>query len=129
MQLLSILTVASLFGGMFLFASGFGTLAFKLLDKTAARALIRNTFPYFYLYVLINSALAMIFCYYVDTTACVLMGVVCVTTIPNRQILMPAINEASDNGYKKTWGKLHGLSILVTLAHIFIAGAALNFLL
>ena len=50
MYLLSILCVASLFGGMLLFAGGFGTLAFKLLDKAAARSLIRDTFPYFYLY-------------------------------------------------------------------------------
>jgi hypothetical protein len=56
------------------------------------------------------------------------MGLICATTIPNRQILMPAINQASDNGDKKTWGKLHGLSILVTLTHIGIAGTALSYL-
>ena len=125
MQLLSILAVASLFGGMLLFSIGFGTLAFKLLDKTTARKLIRDTFPYFYLFILFNSA---VFCYYVDARACVLMGLICATTIPNRQILMPAINQASDNGDKKTWGKLHGLSILVTLTHIGIAGTALSYL-
>ena len=127
-QLLSILSVASLFGGMLLFSIGFGTLAFKLLDKTTARTLIRETFPYFYLFVLFNSALAAVFCYYVDALACVLMGSIFATTIPNRQILMPAINEASDNGEKKTWGKLHGLSILVTLIHIGIAGTVLSYL-
>ena len=98
MQLLSILAVASLFGGMLLFSIGFGTLAFKLLDKTTARKLIRDTFPYFYLFILFNSALAAVFCYYFDARACVLMGLICATTIPNRQILMPAINQASDNG-------------------------------
>ena len=128
MQLLSILAVASLFGGMLLFSIGFGTLAFKLLDKTTARKLIRDTFPYFYLFILFNSALAAVFCYYVDARACVLMGLICATTIPNRQILMPAINQASDNDDKKTWGKLHGLSILVTLTHIGIAGTTLSYL-
>ena len=129
MQLLSVLVVSSLFGGMLLFSIGFGTLAFKLLDKTTARKLIRDTFPYFYLFVLINSALAAVFCYYIDAYACILMGIICATTIPNRQILMPAINQASDNGDKKTWGKLHGLSVLVTLVHIGIAGTGLGYLL
>ena len=128
MQVLSVLSVASLFGGMFLFAFGFGTLAFKLLDKETARSLIRNTFPYFYLFVLINSTLAAMLCFYVNATATVLIAIICATTIPNRQILMPAINEASDRGDKKVWRILHGLSVLITLVHIVIAGIALNYL-
>ena len=56
------------------------------------------------------------------------MGLICATTIPNRRILMPAINQASDNDDKNTWGKLHGLSILVTLTHIGLAGTALSYL-
>ena len=129
LQVLSILSVALLFGGMFLFASGFGSLAFKLLEKSTARSLIRNTFPYFYLYVLANSALAAILCYFVDATACLLMTIICATTLPNRQVLMPAINNAADKGDKKTWGKLHGLSVFVTLIHITLAGVALTCLL
>ena len=108
MQLLSILAVASLFGGMLLFSIGFGKLTFKLLDKTTARKLIRDTFPYFYLFILFNSELAAVFCYYVNARACVLMGLICATTIPNRQILMPAINQASDNGEKKLGANFMG---------------------
>ena len=61
-QLLSILAVASLFGGMMLFSIGFGTLAFKLLDKTTARELIRDTFPYFYLIQLRSSGCFLLLC-------------------------------------------------------------------
>lgn len=129
MYLLSILSVASLFGGMLLFAGGFGTLAFKLLDKTTARSLIRNTFPYFYLYVLVNSGLAAVLSIYVNKLAFVLLALIFVTTIPNRQFLMPAINNAADTGNKKKWGILHGLSVIITLAHIVLAGAALGYLL
>ena len=129
MYLLSILSVASLFGGMLLFAGGFGTLAFKLLDKTTARSLIRNTFPYFYLYVLVNSGLASVLSIYVNKLAFVLLALIFVTTIPNRQFLMPAINNAADTGNKKKWGILHGLSVIITLAHIVLAGAALGYLL
>ncbi len=114
---------------MLLFAGGFGTLAFKLLDKTTARALIRNTFPYFYLYVLVNSGVAAVLSLYENKLAFVLLAVIFVTTIPNRQFLMPAINNAADTGNKKIWGMLHGLSVIITLAHIVLAGAALGCLL
>lgn len=129
MYLLSILCVASLFGGMLLFAGGFGTLAFKLLDKATARSLIRNTFPYFYLYVLVNSGLAAVLSLYGSKISFVLLALIFVTTIPNRQFLMPAINNAADTGNKKRWGMLHGLSVIITLAHIVLAGAALGYLL
>ena len=101
MYLLSILCVASLFGGMLLFAGGFGTLAFKLLDKATARSLIRNTFPYFYLYVLVNSGLAAVLSLYGSKISFVLLSLIFVSTIPNRQFLMPAINNAADTGNKK----------------------------
>ena len=129
MYLLSILCVASLFGGMLLFAGGFGTLAFKLLDKATARSLIRNTFPYFYLYVLVNSGLAAVLSLYGSKISFVLLTLIFVSTIPNRQFLMPAINNAADAGNKKRWGILHGLSVIITLAHIVLAGAALGYLL
>ena len=129
MYLLSILCVASLFGGMLLFAGGFGTLAFKLLDKATARSFIRNTFPYFYLYVLVNSGLAALLSLYASKISFVLLSLIFVTTIPNRQFLMPAINNAADTGNKKRWGMLHGLSVIITLAHIVLAGAALSYLL
>ena len=129
MQFLTILCVASLFGGMLLFAAGFGTLAFKLLDKSTARSLIRDTFPYFYIYVLANSGIAAALSLVTNMSAFLLIAIIFVTTIPNRQILMPAINKAADVGNKKTWGMLHGLSVSITLAHIVLAGTALHYLL
>ena len=120
--------MASLFGGILLFASGFGTLAFKLLDKTTARSLVRDTFPYFYLYVLANSGIAAAQSFFVDKSAFLLLILIFVTTIPNRQLLMPAVNKAADTGNKKTWGRLHGLSVIITLTHIALAGAELKYL-
>ena len=114
---------------MLLFAGGFGTLAFKLLDKTTARSLIRNTFPYFYIYVLVNSGVAAVLCLYVSKLAFVLLAFIFVTTIPNRQFLMPAINNAVDTGNKKIWGMFHGLSVIITLTHIVLTGTALGYLL
>ena len=42
---------------------------------------------------------------------------------------MPTINKAADTGNKKTWGMLHGLSVIITVAHITLAGAGLMYLL
>jgi hypothetical protein len=42
--------------------------------------------------------------------------------MPARQVLMPAINRATDSGAKTQFKRLHGLSVLVTLIHIGIAG-------
>ena len=42
------------------------------------------------------------------------------STIPARQILMPAINAATDDGEWKKFKLLHALSVVITLVHIVI---------
>jgi hypothetical protein len=54
-----------------------------------------------------------------------LMALIGLTTVPARQVLMPAINRATDAGAKARFRRLHGLSIIVTLVHIGIAGYVL----
>ena len=61
MDYLALLLTSFLFGGMLLFSVGFGTLCFKFLEPSVARAFIRKTFPYFYGYVLVVSALIILF--------------------------------------------------------------------
>ena len=46
------------------------------------------------------------------------MAAVAVTTVPVRQILMPAINRATDAGLRQRFNWLHGLSVVVTHGHI-----------
>jgi hypothetical protein len=43
-----------------------------------------------------------------------------------RQILMPAINQATDSGNKKRFVWLHGFSVILTLGHIITAGVVLS---
>ena len=129
MDFIGVLTVASLFGGMLLFAIGFGSMSFMLLEGKIARKFVRNTFPYFYLWVLANSFLAALVCWFVNKTACILLVIVFLTTIPNRQMLMPAINNAADTKNTKKFRNLHGLSILITLTHIVLTGSCLIYLM
>ena len=42
------------------------------------------------------------------------------------QILMPAINAATDAGNKRRFGMLHGLSVVITLIHIVAAAYVLH---
>lgn len=127
----ALLTTAFLFGGMLLFAAGFAAFLFTALPQAEARALIRKAFPPFYVFVMVTSALAAAL---VATVApatpqhawCAwALGLIALTTLPTRQVLMPAINRATDAGERKRFGQLHGLSVLITLAHIATAGAVL----
>ena len=128
MEFISLLLVAFLFGGMLLFSLGFGTLAFKFLEVPTARQFIRNTFPFFYLYVFSVATIASSILVFNNYNAFVLILVIAITTIPTGLILMPAINLASDNKHKRRFVLLHSASVLITLSHIVLTGFALYLL-
>ena len=128
MEFISLLLVAFLFGGMLLFSLGFGTLAFKFLDVPIARQFIRNTFPFFYLYVFSVAIIASLTLVFKNFDAFLLVFIIAITTIPTGLILMPAINLASDNKHKRKFVLLHSASVLVTLSHIVLTGFALYLL-
>ena len=123
MEQIALLMTSFLFGGMMLFAAGFGPIVLKNLEGDLARLFIRNTFPYFYLFVLVSSFLAAV-TVFVPFASMALLAIF-FSTIPTRQILMPAINAAADEGDRKKFKLLHALSVAITLAHIVIAGAVL----
>jgi hypothetical protein len=62
---------------------------------------------------------------FVNFWAALAMIFIFATTLPTRQILMPAINVAADNEQKKRFKILHTASVVITLSHIIIAGLAL----
>ena len=110
---------------MLLFATGFGPIVLKNLEGNVARFFIRNTFPHFYLFVLVSSFLAAVTIFVFVPFASMALLAIFFSTIPARQILMPAINAAADEGDKKKFKLLHALSVAITLAHIVIAGVVL----
>lgn len=113
-----LLISAFLFGGMLFFSAGFAAFAFKVLPLAEARQLIRKAFPPFYLFVMVTAAVAAALLFTVDSVSALLMLIIALTTLPNRQFLMPAVNRATDQGERKKFAQLHGLSVLITLAHI-----------
>ncbi len=121
----ALLTTAFLFGGMSLFSFGFAAFLFTALPVADARLLIRKAFPHFYLFVIGASALAALLVWPGDRVAALGLGVIALSTVPTRQSLMPRINAATDAGDRSRFARLHGLSVLITLAHIALAGAVL----
>ena len=125
MSTLSLLITALLFGGMTLYSFGFAAFVFSALPSDVAGQTLRNAFPYFYLFVMITAAIAAVVTIQHDRLSATLLGLIALTTWPTRQILTPAINVATDTGAKTRFKVLHGLSVLVTLTHIGVAGVAL----
>jgi len=121
----TLLTVALLFGGMLLFSASFAAFLFRHLRPEEARMLIRKAFPPFYVFVIVSSALAGLLSVRSDAMVAGWMAVVGVSAVAARQILMPAINRATDSGHKGRFRGLHGVSVLLTLGHIVIAAGIL----
>jgi hypothetical protein len=125
MLILALLTTALLFGGMVLYSFGFAAFLFSALPTEVAGSTIRRAFPLFYLFVLGTAAAAAALLWPFDPLAAGLLALIAVTTLPTRQILMPAINRATDTGAKARFKVLHGLSVAITLLHIALTGYVL----
>ena len=125
MEFIALLLASFLFGGMLLFSVGFGTLSFKFLEASVARMFIRKTFPYFYGYVLVVSALIVFFSFNISSLVAALALSILITTIPTSRVLMPAINKASDMKQKRNFVLLHTVSVAITLSHIIVAAGLL----
>lgn len=121
----AVLTTGLLFGGMALYSFGFAAFLFTALPANIAGATLRRAFPLFYFFVIGSAALGSAFVWSHNVSAGILLALIAVTTVPLRQILMPAINAATDSGQRQRFKWLHALSVLITLAHIVAAGYVL----
>lgn len=118
----ALLATALLFGGMVLYSFGFAAFLFTALPAETAGATIRRAFPHFYLFVMGCAGLAAALLWPSDPFGAGVLAAVALTTLPTRQQLMPAINRATDSGAQTRFKWLHGLSVLITLVHIALAG-------
>ena len=121
----AVLTTALLFGGMTLYSFGFAAFLFTALPAETAGRALRRAFPWFYLFVIATAVTAAALLWSHDPLAGVVMALVALTTVPSRQLLMPAINRATDEGQRRRFKWLHGLSVVITLGHIAAAGFVL----
>ena len=119
---LAILSTALLFGGMSLYSFGFAAFLFTALPASSAGAALRRAFPLFYLFVLATATLAAVLWWSHDLTSAAVMAAIAITTVPLRQVLMPAINRATDSGQRSRFKWLHSISVLMTVGHISATG-------
>lgn len=122
----ALLLTAFLFGGMLLYSFGFAAFVFTTLTAEQAGRLLREAFPHFYTWCALTSLAAALPFYRVDPLSAGLLVSVAVTTIPARQVLMPAINSATDSGNKSRFNVLHSASVLLTLLQIGAVGYCLT---
>jgi len=125
MTIAALLATALLFGGMVLYSFGFAAFLFAALPADVAGAALRRAFPHFYLFVMGSAAVAALLVWPSDSVSALLLGAIALSTWPTRQVLMPAINNATDRGAKSRFKALHGLSVVISLAHIVVAGVVL----
>lgn len=121
----SLIVTALMFGGTALYAFGFAAFVFTALPAETAGPLIRRAFPHFYLFVIGTSALAAATVAFFDPLSAVVLSAIALSSVYARQILMPAINRATDEGEKARFKKLHGFSVVITLMHIAAAAAVI----
>lgn len=122
----ALIMAAILFGGMVVYSFGFAAFLFTSLPADDAGMLLRRAFPLFYLWVIATALLAALLQLGIDAVSLGLLVAVALTTVPTRQLLMPAINAATDAGDKRRFNRLHGLSVVITLAHIAAVGYVLQ---
>lgn len=84
-------------------------------DPVVRCARTRRAFPHFYLFVMGSAAVAAALLWPSDPLGAGLLAVVALTTLPTRQMLMPAINTATDTGARARFKWLHGASVLTRL--------------
>lgn len=125
LETVSLLTVALLFGGMTLYAFGFAAVLFAALPVDMVRLTLRRAFPHFYLFVIATAAAGAALLWSQNRGSALLLALIALSTVPTRQYLMPAINAATDQGRHKRFKTLHGMSVLVSLAHIVVSGVVL----
>jgi len=118
----ALLTSSLLFGGMLFFSASFAAFLLKALPPDEARVLIRKAFPSFYIFVMITSLIAALLALASSVFSASILALIALSTSPTRQFIMPAINAATDAKLKQRFLVLHGLSVVITLAHIVAVG-------
>lgn len=124
MATLALLLAATLLGGMVFYSFGFAPVLFRQLPMEQVRPLLRGTFPYYYLAVIALSALATAVAYTQSPLAAALLGVIFLSTIYARQVLMAQINAATDRGDQKAFHRLHMASVAIQVVQIGLSGWA-----
>ena len=124
MASITLLLTATLLGGMVFFSFGFAPVLFKQLPMEQVRPLLRGTFPYYYLVVIVLSGVSAAVAVTQSSLVATLLGLICLTTLYARQVLMRQINAATDRGDQRGFHRLHMGSVVLQVVQIGVCGWA-----
>ena len=142
MEIAALLAAATLFGGMALYSFGFAPLLFTRLPGEQAAKLLREAFPWYYLFVIVTAGVAGLLVVALDPFSAALLAMTLLVGVAARQTLMPAINRARDaslgkadapdapdeagrTAAKRRFDRLHGLSVALNFVQLGAVGWAI----
>ena len=115
---LSLYLVSAMIGIMMFFTVAVAPTVFKVLPQEWASKYVRNFFPKYYAFL---GAVSIIASFVASDTLTIGLLVLCAALFfISLWILTPAINRASDQGHKKKFGILHGLSVVINFIQLGI---------
>ncbi|WP_286224916.1 DUF4149 domain-containing protein [Polynucleobacter sp. HIN7] len=112
----SLYLVSAMIGIMVFFTIAVAPTVFKVLPQEWASKYVRNFFPKYYAFL---GAVSIIASFLANDTLSMGLLVICAALFfISLWVLTPAINRASDQGQKKKFGILHGLSIVINFIQL-----------
>ena len=112
--------LSALLGSMVFFSVIVAPNVFITLDSKNSRKFIRSIFPKLYLWGLAISFLCCLILYKYSLKLFVLCSVIFLGFLISKQILVPSINQASDNNKKNKFRLLHNLSVIIFITQILL---------
>jgi hypothetical protein len=112
----SLLILSGVVGIMLFFSVAVAPTIFKVLPQEWASAYVRKFFPKYY--AVLGAATLLAALLTADHTTRWVAGVCSALFVVSLLVLTPAVNRATDQGKKRLFGWLHGLSILVNMGQL-----------
>ncbi len=131
LDVLALVAVASLLGGMVFFSAVMAPLVFTKLEAETAARFIREVFPRYYVYVGLLSAVAALALAAHRPWDALAMALVAGAAAVSRQMLMPRINAlrdrelAGDAAAAPRFAALHRATVVINVVQLLVAGAVL----
>lgn len=131
-HILSIFATGLVFGGMAFFLFGTAPLVFRVLPRETAASFVREAFALYYA-VMAGAAGVAALAFALSTPMdAIFMGAVAAMFLLLRQMLIPALDALrvraaeGDAAAKRSFARLHGGSVAVSLVQLFIVGVVLS---
>ena len=113
---MTMLLVAANVGVMLFFTVVVAPVVFKVLPQDWAAAYVRAFFPRYFAFLGLTSLLAALCA--AEATLQVALSLCAALFFFSLWVLTPRINQARDAGKARTFGALHGLSVVLNLAQL-----------